>query len=159
MAIQKQDGEHAIFTLCICSKPKHTKQTVQTNFLKNFRRQKIHNIHNDCTTTKMATNNNDKNVKDDEESLLSHSFSTSSKIANTQVREVVKDNVFPKAKFLRTEDMPHSDDPTSWCQKMASWCHIEPKNLQLWWQTSFQEELQHQRANKTNAIKREFFFE
>ena len=105
----------------------------------------------------MSTNKNDR---DDEESLLSHTFSTTSKIANAQVREVVKDNVFPKAKFLQAEDIPHSNTPTCWCQKMASWCHIEPKNLQVWWQTAqknFLQELQHQRANKTNVIKREFF--
>ena len=104
---------------------------------------------------------------DDESSLLSHNlsshnFSPNSRFANAQVREVVKDNVFPIAKFLRSEDMQCSVDPKSWCQKMASWCHIKPDNLQLWWQTtqkSFQQELQHQRANKTNIIKREFFGE
>ena len=109
----------------------------------------------------MATNNNQKNANEDEESLASYRFKTpGGRIVNTQVREFVKDNVFPKAKFLRLEDMPYSDDPTSWCQKMASWCHIEPKNQQWWWQMakkSFQEELQHQRANKTNTIKKEFF--
>ena len=108
---------------------------------------------------KMSTNKKDG---DDDESLLSHTFSTSSKLANTQVREVVKDKVFPKAKFLRAEDVPCDNAPTSWCQKMASWCHIEPTNVQLWWQTAqknFLEELQHQRANKTNVIKREFFGE
>ena len=107
------------------------------------------------------TEQNVKSVlEDDEESQLSHSFSTNSKFANAQVREVVKDNVFPIAKFLRSEDLPYSIEPKSWCQKMAVWCHIEPKNLQLWWQTaqkSFLQELQHQRANKTNIIKREFF--
>ena len=109
----------------------------------------------------MTTIGNQKNVEYDEESLLSHNFNTSSnKIANVQVREVVKDNVFPKAKFLRLEDMKYSDDPNSWCHKMATWCHIDPKTKPLWWTTakkSFQEELQHQRANKTNTIKREFF--
>ena len=98
--------------------------------------------------------------RDDEESVMSHTFRTTSKIANAQVREVVKDSVFPKAKFLREEDMTYSNTPTSWCQKMASWCHIEPNNLQVWWQTAqakLMQELQHQRANKTNVIKREFF--
>lgn len=112
---------------------------------------------------KMDSNRNNKNMEADEESEISHAFPTATgdKLVNAQVREAVKDNVFPKAKFLRPEDMPYSDEPASWCQQMASWCHIEPKNVQLWWQQtakrSFQNELQHQRANKTNIIKREFF--
>ena len=110
----------------------------------------------------MTANNLKSTFEDDEESQISHSFNQNSKIANAQVREAVKDNVFPIAKFLRSEDMPHSDDPKSWCQKMAAWCHIEPKNLNLWWQTAKKqmlEELQHQRSNRTNVIKREFFGE
>ena len=78
------------------------------------------------------------------------------------VREIVKDNVFPIAKFLRSEDMPFSTEPKSWCHKMALWCHVEPTNLKMWWQMvkkSVLQELQHQRANKTNIIKREFFGE
>ena len=102
-------------------------------------------------------------LDEDEESQLSHAFSTtSSKFTNTQVREIVKDYVFPIAKFLRSEDMPYSNEPKSWCQKMASWCHIEARNVPLWWQTtkkSFLQELQHQRANKTNIIKKGFFGE
>ena len=67
----------------------------------------------------MAMNNSNKSVENDEESLLSHNFNTTSnKIANAQVREVMKDNVFPKAKFLRLEDMPYSNNP-SWCHKMV----------------------------------------
>ena len=108
----------------------------------------------------MASQNAKSSLEDDEESLLSHNFSPSRKVANAQVREVVKDNVFPIAKFLRSEDIPYSDNPKSWCQKMASWCHIEPKTQEIWWQRTqkqFLEELQHQRSNKTNIIKREFF--
>ena len=93
--------------------------------------------------------------------MLSHHFNTSSnKMASIQVREVVKDNVFPKAKFLREEDVKYSDDPNSWCQKMAEWCHIDPKTVPLWWpnaKKSLLEEVQQQRANKTNTLKREFF--
>ena len=108
----------------------------------------------------MATSNAKSSLDDDEESELSHTFSTNSKFANAQVREIVKDNVFPIAKFLRSEDLPWSTEPKSWCYKMASWCNIEPTNLEMWWQTvkkSILQELQHQRANKTNIIKREFF--
>ena len=126
-------------------------------FFKNSRWRKIHNF---STTTNMATSNAKSSLDDDEESELSHAFSTNSKFANAQVREIVKDNVFPIAKFLRSEDLPWSTEPKSWCSKMASWCHIEPTNLELWWQTvkkSILQELQHQRANKTNVIKREFF--
>ena len=78
----------------------------------------------------MATSNAKLPLDEDEEGKLSHTFSTHSKFANTQVRDIVKDNVFPNAKFLQSEDMPcSSTEPKSWCQKVALWCHIEPKNL------------------------------
>ena len=120
-------------------------------------------MHINYTTSKMATPNESQNENEDAESMLSHNFSSAnSKLTNVQVREIVKDNVFPVAKFLRSDDTPYSVESKSWCQKMATWCHIEPQNLQLWWQETkkvFLKELQHQRANKTNVIKREFFGE
>ena len=108
----------------------------------------------------MATNDERPTVDDDEDSQLSHTFTSTSKIAQAQVRETVKDKIFPIAKFLRLEDMPYSTEAKSWCQKMASWCHIDRGNQELWWHLTKRvllTELQHQRANKTNIIKREFF--
>ena len=108
----------------------------------------------------MATNDERPTVDDNEDSQLSHTFTSTSKIAHAQVRETVKDNIFPIAKFLRLEDMPYSTEAKSWCQKMASWCHIDRGNQELWWHLTKRVllmELQHQRANKTNIIKREFF--
>ena len=43
----------------------------------------------------MATSNAKSSLDDDEESEVSHAFSTNSKFANAQVREIIKDNVFP----------------------------------------------------------------
>ena len=61
----------------------------------------------------MATSNAKSSLDDDAESEVSHAFSTNSKFANAQVREIVKDNVFPIAKFLRSEDLPWSTEPQS----------------------------------------------
>ena len=47
----------------------------------------------------MATSNERPTVDDDEDSQLSHTFTSASKIAHAQVRETVKDNIFPIAKF------------------------------------------------------------
>ena len=135
--------------------------TVKTHFSNHSGGKNIPQMHINCTTEKMTTLNANQNEEDDTESLLSHNFGpANSKLPNTQVREVVKENVFPVAKFLRSEDTLYSMESKSWCQKMATWCHIEPQNLQLWWQQTkktFLQELQHQRANKTNVVKREFF--
>ena len=105
---------------------------------------------------------------DDSMSEVSHSFSaeknktSTHKAAVAQVREVVKDFVFPVAKFLRLEDLPHSNDEKSWCRRMADWCHIDKDSnkRELWWQAMKKvliSELQQQRSDKTNVIKREFF--
>ena len=137
--------------------------TVKTDFSNHSGGKNIPHMHINHTTAKMSTLNASTHAEEDTESVLSHNFSSAnSKLANAQVREVVKENVFPVAKFLRSEDTLHSIEPKSWCEKMASWCHIEPQNLQLWWQPTkkiFLQELQHQRANKTNVVKREFFGE
>ena len=76
------------------------------------------------------------------------------------VRETVRDKVFPRAKFLRLEDLEHSKHKNSWCQKMGSWCQIEPNKLHLWWPIAKKvvlQELTQQRSNKTNVMKNEFF--
>ena len=76
------------------------------------------------------------------------------------LRESVKDKVFPRAKFLRPEDLQYSTKNNSWCQKLARECNIEANAVQTWWQAAKRvvlAELGHQRSNKTNVIKREFF--
>ena len=76
------------------------------------------------------------------------------------VRETVRDKIFPRAKFLRLEDLEYSLKKHSWCQKMGSWCQIEPNKLHLWWQIAKKvilQELGQQRSNKTNVMKNEFF--
>ena len=56
--------------------------------------------------------------------------------SSIHVWETVRDKVFPRAKFLRLEDSECSEHKNSWCQKMGSWCQIEPNELRLWWQTA-----------------------
>ena len=78
-----------------------------------------------------------------------------------QLRETVKGKVFPRAKFLRPEDLQYSADINSWCQQLAKECNIKEDAIQTWWQAAKRVvlvELAHQRSNKeTNVIKREFF--
>ena len=77
-----------------------------------------------------------------------------------QLKETVKDKVFPRAKFLRAEDLQYSAARNSWCQKLAKECHIKEDAVQAWWQAAKRVvlvELAQQRSNKTNVIKREFF--
>ena len=81
-------------------------------------------------------------------------------MSSIHVQETVRDKVFPRAKFLRLEDLEHSEHKNSWCQKMGSWCQIEPNKLHLWWQMAKKvvlQELTQQRSNKTNVMKNEFF--
>ena len=76
------------------------------------------------------------------------------------VRETVRDKIFPRAKFLRVEDLEYSQKRNSWCQKMATWCSIEPQKLHKWWRMAKKviiQELGQQRSNKTNVLKNEFF--
>ena len=134
---------------------------MKNNFLKLIEAVKHLEFPQPNAQKKMTTNNSSKGIECDEESLISHKINTStSRMATIQVREVVKDRVFPKAKFLRSDEIEYSKDPNSWCRKMATWCHIEPKTVPAWWinaQKHFQAELQHQRTSKTNVIKKEFF--
>ena len=77
-----------------------------------------------------------------------------------QLRETVKDKVFPRAKFLRPEDLQYSAVRNSWCQQLAKECNIKEDAVQTWWQAAKRVvlvELAQQRSNKTNVIKREFF--
>lgn len=79
---------------------------------------------------------------------------------NAHLKETVKDKVFPRAKFLRMDDLEYSEDRKSWCQMMAKWCNIEQRKLKTWWQFARKvilKELAQQRSNKTNVIKNEFF--
>ena len=83
-------------------------------------------------------------------------------VGNVQIKESVKDCVFPVAKFLRKEDLPYKGKKykSSWCQKMVNWCNIPQEQIQIWWspaQKMIMSELAHQRSTKTNMIKKEFF--
>ena len=83
-------------------------------------------------------------------------------VGNVQIKESVKDYVFPLAKFLRKEDLPYKGKKykSSWCQRMAQWCNIPPEQIEIWWiptQKMIMSELAHQCSTKTNMIKKEFF--
>ena len=83
-------------------------------------------------------------------------------VGNLQIKESVKDCVFPVTKFLHKEDLPYKGKKykSSWCQRMAQWCNIPPEQIEIWWmptQKMIMSELAHQRSTKTNMIKKEFF--
>ena len=83
-------------------------------------------------------------------------------VASVQIKESVKDHVFPYAKFLGLHDLPYTADARkkTWCHMMARKCNIQENQIEIWWGPARKlilKELGLQRSTKTNTIKREFF--
>lgn len=83
---------------------------------------------------------------------------------NIDIKESVKNHIFPVAKFLRLEDLPYTEQSSkqSWCQKMADWCNISESHVPIWWGSAkkiITNELGLQRSTKSNKVKAEFFGE
>ncbi len=81
---------------------------------------------------------------------------------NIDIKECVKNRIFPVAKFLRLDDLPYTEESSeqSWCRKMAAWCNIGENQVPVWWGAArkmITHELGLQRTTKTNKIKAAFF--